>query len=169
MALLLIYYRNSKNSISNTFRNLILGTSVNIEKAIVSTTTSIVECKMKSIKFALLFGFLIWLIPFVAAFIIYPFHDSNRPLFESIMPVVVTCSTILFSIIYLKKVTENIFKEGLFIGIFWFVISIIIDMIMFSYGPMKMGFVEYIHDIGITYLIIPAVTTGFGYILQKRA
>lgn len=33
---------------------------------------------------------------------------------------------------------------------------------------MKMGFVDYVKDIGITYLIIPIVTIGFGFMLETR-
>jgi hypothetical protein len=36
-------------------------------------------------------------------------------------------------------------------------------------GPMKMSFADYMADIGLTYLIIPAVTFGLGYSLQKKA
>ncbi len=43
---------------------------------------------MKSVKKALLFGFLLWVIPFVIAFLIFPIRNSDRPLFESIMPIV---------------------------------------------------------------------------------
>jgi len=39
---------------------------------------------------------------------------------------------------------------------------------MFSKGPMTMPLIEYIKDIGLTYLLIPAVTIGFGYILDKK-
>lgn len=39
---------------------------------------------------AIFYGFLIWLIPFIVAFVIFPLRESARPLFESIMPVAVT-------------------------------------------------------------------------------
>lgn len=37
---------------------------------------------------------------------------------------------------------------------------------MFMEGPMKMSLVDYVMDIGLTYLIIPAVTVGFGYVMR---
>ena len=40
--------------------------------------------------------------------------------------------------------------------------------LLFSEGPMKMPFADYIKDIGLTYLIIPMVTLGFGYLLQQK-
>lgn len=62
-------------------------------------------------------GFLIWLIPFVVSFIIYPLKDDYRPLFESIMPVVIAIIVVIFSIIYFKKLDENFIKEGALIGV----------------------------------------------------
>lgn len=123
---------------------------------------------MKSIKKMLLYGFLIWLIPFVTAFSIYSIHESNRILFESIMPVVITICVVSFAYLYFKNVDKSFFKEGLLIGIIWFTICIAIDLPMFMQGPMKMTFSNYIMDIGLTYLIIPIIIFGFGYLLEKR-
>jgi hypothetical protein len=76
-----------------------------------------------------LFGFLIWLIPFVVSIIIFPFHQSNRPLFESIMPVTVTLCVVVFAILYFKKINA---------------------------------------DIGLTYLIMPTITVGMGWVLNGK-
>ena len=119
---------------------------------------------MKSIKKTLLYGFLIWLIPFVVAFLIFPIRESNRTLFESIMPIVITICVVFFANIYFKKLDKNFVKEGLLIGIIWLAISFSIDLAMFMQGPMKMSFVDYVMDIGLTYLIIPTITIGFGYL-----
>jgi len=50
------------------------------------------------------------------------------------------------------------------LGVVWLIISIVIDLTMFMQGPMKMGFADYLMDIGLTYFIIPTITIGFGYI-----
>jgi len=72
---------------------------------------------MRSIKSALFHGFLVWLIPFIFGFLLFPIHESDRILFESIMPVVVTISAVLFTFLYLKKQKSNYFKEGILLGI----------------------------------------------------
>ncbi len=125
---------------------------------------------MKQIKKALLYGFLIWLIPFVVAFMIFPIHESNRPLFESIMPVTITVAVVVFSILYFRKTEQAFLKEGLLLGAAWFTISLAIDLFMFlpASSPMHMPFPEYMMDIGITYLIIPVITTGFGYLKKSN-
>jgi hypothetical protein len=124
---------------------------------------------MKLTKLVFLYGFFVWLIPFIVAFLIFPIRETDRPLFESIMPVIVTLSVVVFSILYFRKVDTAFFKEGALLGIVWFLISVMIDLLMFSAGPMKMGIVDYFKDIGLTYLIIPFVTVGSGFIIQTKA
>lgn len=123
---------------------------------------------MKSIKLALIYGLLVWVIPFVVAFLVFPLRTSERPLFESIMPVAVTLAAVLFAVLYFKKVEAAFLKEGVLLGIVFFLVSVAIDLVMFSKGPMAMPFSDYVKDIGITYLLIPIITIGFGYILGKK-
>ena len=123
---------------------------------------------MKFPKTALVYGFFVWLIPFIIAFSIFTIRNEDRPLFESIMPVVVTIVTVVFANFYFKKVDKNFIKEGIVIGLLWLVISIVLDLILFMEGPMKMSFVDYIKDIGLTYLIIPTIIIGFCYFIKNR-
>jgi hypothetical protein len=124
---------------------------------------------MKSIKKALVYGFAVWVIPFVIAIMIFPIRISDRPLFESIMLFVVTLCVVSFSVLYLRDLQAGFLREGTLLGITWFVISIALDLLMFMpESPMKMGIVDYMKDIGLTYLIIPTITVGFGYLAEKR-
>ena len=116
-----------------------------------------------------LYGILIWLIPFVVSVLIFPFHETERPLFESIMPVVVTLCAAVFGVLYLRRTTGVFLREGIVIGLAWLVISLLIDLPLFSAGPMAMPLAEYVKDIGLTYLIIPVVTISLGYLLQSKA
>lgn len=113
----------------------------------------------------ILFGFLMWLIPFIVSFPIFTLRESNRALFESIMPVVVTISVVFLAILHLRKTGADFLKEGFIIGIVWYFICIVIDLLMFMWGPMKMSFGQYMADIGLTYVIIPTVTVGYGYLM----
>ncbi len=123
---------------------------------------------MYSLSKALIYGFLVWLIPFIVAFLVFSLHEDNRPLFESIMAVAVTVTVVVLAILYFRNVAANHLREGVYLGVIWFVISVVIDLVMFMYGPdeMRMTFGEYMSDIGVTYLIMPAITVGFGYVLE---
>ncbi len=123
---------------------------------------------MKSIKLTIIYGFLLWLIPFVVAFLIFPLRQSQSPLFETIMPITLTVCVVLFSILYFRKMQSGFLLESIKLGMIWLGISIVIDLFMFMWGPMKMSFINYMMDIGFTYLIFPIVTIGFGYLLEKK-
>ena len=123
---------------------------------------------MHSIKKALIFGVLVWAFPFVVSIVIYSIRQSNRVLFESIMPVIVAGSVVIFALLYFDNAKSVSVWEGLRLGLIWFVICFVIDLIMFSSGPMKMGFFDYLADIGVVYLMIPIITVGFSGSLCGR-
>jgi hypothetical protein len=89
---------------------------------------------MKSIKLVLLYGFLIWLIPFIVSILIFPIKISSPALFESIMPVVITICVVLFSILYFRKLEAGMLKEGIILGLIWFAISLVIDLLIFMWA-----------------------------------
>ena len=123
---------------------------------------------MVSVRRAAFFGFLIWLIPFVVGFAIFPLRESSRPLFESIMPVAVTLSAVVFGVSYFRHVSRRYVFEGLLVGLTWLAIAILIDApLMLLGGPMQMTVPEYLGDIGLTYAIIPLVTVGLGVALRS--
>jgi hypothetical protein len=107
------------------------------------------------------------IIPFVVAILIFPVRTAERPLFESIMPVALAAVTVLFAMLHFGRVANGSLREGVLLGIIWFAISVALDRVMFSEGPMKMDLVDYAKDIGVTYLMIPIITAGFGYLIEK--
>ncbi len=115
------------------------------------------------------FGLLIWLIPFLISFLLLSVRNENRVLFESIMPVVVVFAVVLFSLLYFKKIEKNWIQEGIIAGIIWFVISIVIDLFMFiPESSWHMDIIDYMMDIGLTYLIIIIIPVGYGLLLKKQ-
>jgi hypothetical protein len=85
------------------------------------------------------------------------------------MPVALTATTVAFGVLYFRKVEKAFLAEGLAIGVVWFVMSIAIDLPMFMAGPMRMDPMDYVKDIGVTYLLIPTITTGFGYLKKVNS
>jgi hypothetical protein len=123
---------------------------------------------MTSLRKALLYGVLVWLIAFLVAFVIFPIRQSNRPLFESIMPVVIAAAVAAFGVLYFRAVTRAFVLEGLCLGFLWLVISVAIDApLMLLGGPMKMTVGQYLADIGLTYLLMPVITLGLGMALKR--
>jgi hypothetical protein len=116
-----------------------------------------------------LFGLISWAVPFIVSLLIYPLRESQRPLFEAIMPVVVVICAVLLSIFYFSNLESGFLRDGVLLGVAWLIINLALDRLLFSQGPMKIALADYMKDIGITYLIIPTVTSGFGYIVHRRA
>ncbi|MEN6329112.1 MAG: hypothetical protein ABFC91_02340 [Methanobacteriaceae archaeon] len=113
----------------------------------------------------ILYGFILWLAPFVVSFFIYPLKTAGSPLFESIMPLVISLSVVVLAFLYLKNLERDYVKEGVVIGVSWFITSILIDLLLFlSPSAMQMSFSDYMMDIGITYLMIPFITVGMGFL-----
>ncbi len=103
-----------------------------------------------------IFGFIVWLILFLVSLVIFPIRTTMRPLFESIMHVVLTLVVVILAYYYLRDIEVNLKKEGIIIGLAWFLINIAIDLIMFlPASPMQMNLTDYMMDIGLTYVMIP--------------
>lgn len=123
---------------------------------------------MAALGKAILFGFLVWLAAFVAAFLIFPIRESSRPLFESIMPVVLTSASAGLAVAYFRGVARDFAREGVLLGCVWMAMNLLIDApLMLVGGPMKMTLPDYLADIGITYLVIPVVTIGMGLACER--
>ncbi len=122
---------------------------------------------MKSLKLAISYGFLIWLLPFIVSVLIFFLHATERTLFESIMAVVLVFFVVLFTNLYFKK-HEKSLREGVFLAVTWILISLSFDFLFFIAGPARMNINDYIKDIGLTYLIIPIITLGFIYLPKVK-
>jgi hypothetical protein len=105
-------------------------------------------------------GLLVWLLPFVVAFLVFPFRESWRALFESVMAVSVTVTAVWFGLVYLRRLPVVAVQDGVLVGVLWWLMCVAIDLPLFSAGPMTMTLGDYMADIGLTYVSIPAVTIG---------
>ncbi|MCJ7776749.1 MAG: hypothetical protein MUP16_00295 [Sedimentisphaerales bacterium] len=123
---------------------------------------------MKFLTKILLYGFLVWAVPFVTSVLIFPLKSSNRALWESIMPNVIAITTVVFAVLYLRRLQKNFLRDAISAGVIWLGVSLTLDLLLFMEGPMKMTFIDYMSDIGLTYVMVPVITTGFGYLLEKH-
>ncbi len=115
----------------------------------------------------LVYGFLLWLVPFLVSVAMNSLHKSQPFFFQSIMAVVLSLAGMFFIVVYLSSVKKNFFHESVMLGIFWLLLNIIFDIVILV--PMKnMNLVQYITDIGLRYITIPIMSTGFGYYLERH-
>ncbi|MFC1482092.1 hypothetical protein ACFL6E_07615 [Candidatus Neomarinimicrobiota bacterium] len=119
---------------------------------------------LQSMKKALLFGFLVWLVPFITGFLAWPVH--GQPAFETILALALTGSGLVFATLYYRSIERITRCEGVRLGALWFAISLVIDLLMFmpASSRMHMSFSAYMFDIGLTYLIYPMITIAVTFL-----
>lgn len=99
-------------------------------------------------------AFASWLIPFVCGFLAFPIKNTNQPLFETIMMLIVLITAgALFQFYFRGRLASM--REGLYVGLLWTAVNLILDYPMFAYGPMKMSVGAYYSEIGLVYLVYP--------------
>ena len=117
----------------------------------------------------LLFGFLSWLIPFLASIPFYSMQGGllvDVFLFKSIMIVVGSLVGTVLMVVLFLRIREGYLREGIFIGFSWLVINWVMDGLVLL--PMSgMDAATYFSQIGIRYLVIPIIAIGMGFVLER--
>jgi len=118
----------------------------------------------------LLYGFFAWLIPFVASIFFYTKEGGLRTdifFFKTIMIIVGSISGAILLISYFKKINIGYLKEGVYVGITWFVINILLDLLVLI--PMTgMAISDYFFQIGLRYLVMPVMSIMVGVALENK-
>lgn len=126
--------------------------------------------KIKKYLKNFLYGFFTWVIPFAASFFFYTKNGKltiNIFLFKSIMIVVGSISTAFLLMSYFKKIDASYFKEGIIVGILWFSMNILLDLLVLI--PMSgISIPDYFTQIGLRYLVIPAMSITVGTALANK-
>ena len=119
-------------------------------------------------KLAILYGIIIWAFVLIISLVISPLHSSERPLFVSIIPVALVLAVTVASIKYFQNSKKKNLMAGLYLGLIWLGISLGLDLLLFSWRPMRMTVADYLKDIGAIYSLIPILTTAFGYMYEQN-
>ncbi len=122
---------------------------------------------MKRILKILLFGSLVWLILFIIGFLIFPLYQSQNLLFKTIMVIAGALVGMGMLILYYRKVESNFTLEGIWVGVIWLAVNIILDLIVLV-GIFENPLGEYFIGTGLRYLNIPVMSIGVGLILDSK-
>ncbi len=116
------------------------------------------------------FAFAAWVVPFAASVCVYPLKSEHRPFFEMIMSLVLTANTAFLAVVYLRRVAGRHLLHAARVGLIWMLANWLLDLLMFTSGPMQMSFRQYAADIAGAYFVIPVITTAIGVAaLPKRS
>ncbi len=118
----------------------------------------------------ILYGFLAWLIPFVTSIFFYTREGVltiDVFLFKTIMIVVGSTSAAFLLVSYFKKIDTRYLKEGIIVGLTWFGINILLDLLVLI--PMSgMSVADYFMQIGLRYLVMPVMSIMVGASLANK-
>jgi len=106
------------------------------------------------------FGFVVWLIPTLITLLLSFLNEIF--FFDVISAVSIALTVTVLSYIYFKDEGVHYVKEGMIIGLIWLIISIVLDIILILLGVTKLTLVQYSVYVAPLYVIIPAITIGFG-------
>jgi hypothetical protein len=114
---------------------------------------------------------LTWLVPFLIA---VPFYGKNGTLlidlmlFKSIMIVVATITAAMLMVWFFRAVTTAYTREAVITGLVWLFVNWVLDTIVLV-GLLGMTPLDYITQIGVRYLMIPAMVIAAGIIADDTA
>jgi uncharacterized membrane protein YpjA len=116
------------------------------------------------------YGFLSWLIPFACSFLFYTREGRllvDAGLFKSIMVAIGSISAAFLLVAYFRGVRARYRKEGIVVGLSWLAMNIVLDLAILV--PMSgMPVSDYLAQIGLRYLAIPAMSIAVGAALANR-
>ena len=109
---------------------------------------------------------LTWLVPFLASI---PFYGKNGTLlidstvFKSTMIVVATITAAILMVWFFREVRNSYTRESVITGLVWLVVNWVLDALVLV-GLLGMAPPDYITQIGLRYLMIPAMVIAAGII-----
>ena len=116
-----------------------------------------------------LFGaFLTWLIPFVCAL---PFYGPDgllidQQLFKSLMIVVGSVTAAILIVRLFQTIEKDYTREAIVTGIVWLFANWVLDLIVLV-GLFGMTLPDYATQIGLRYLVIPAMVIAAGVVADE--
>ncbi|AFV23869.1 hypothetical protein Mpsy_1662 [Methanolobus psychrophilus R15] len=116
------------------------------------------------------YGFLSWLVPFITSLFFYTREGElaiDIFFFKSIMIVVGSVTAAFLIVSYFKAINVDYLKEGVVLGLTWFGINILLDLMVLI--PMSgMSLEDYFAQIGLRYVVIPVMCITVGAALKNK-
>lgn len=109
-----------------------------------------------------------WLIPTLVTAILIYFPKTASYVFDVLTAVTVTISVAAFSYLYFSDIKANFIKEGVLLGVAWLIISVVLDIVLVILGVNKISLFEYAVMVLPLYVIIPAITIGYGLYIDQN-
>jgi uncharacterized membrane protein YpjA len=113
------------------------------------------------------YGFIVWVVPYVSAIPLLGLMESDQIFFKTLMIVIGGLVGAICAALYFIKVEKDYLKEGVWLGVVWLLVNWLLDFVALL--PLsKMPYLQYFKEIGLRYLVMPAMTIPLGYVLSRK-
>ncbi|OWT33701.1 hypothetical protein BGI41_00990 [Methanobrevibacter sp. 87.7] len=113
-------------------------------------------------KTATIMSIILYFLVYICSNITNGAINVDLPIFKTYMPVWVIFWSLVFGIIYIRGLPDNELAEGLVLGVYFIIISMILDIFKSTFIS-HIPFTEYVCKIAYIYLFYPIITTSLGY------
>ena len=113
------------------------------------------------------YGLIVWVVPFISAIPLLGLMERDPIFFKTLMIVIGGATDAVCAVLYFNKVEKDYLKEGIVLGVVWIVLNWLLDF-AFLLPLSKMPYGQYFAEIGLRYIVMPAMTVSIGYILSKK-
>lgn len=111
------------------------------------------------------FGLIVWLIPTIVTY--FAADTGSVQFFDFVASAAIAGSAVVLSFLYFKDITSHFIREGIILAAVWLVITLVLDVVLIFLGISKTSLLEYAITVVPLYVIIPAITIGFGLYLDQ--
>ncbi len=113
------------------------------------------------------YGFIVWVVPYVSAIPLLGLMQSDPTYFKTLMIVIGGITGAICVALYFIRVEKDYLKDSIVTGVVWLVLNWLLDFVALL--PLsKMPYLQYFREIGLRYLVMPAMTIPLGYVLSKK-
>lgn len=121
------------------------------------------------LKIAIIYGVTSWILIYIISNFLSPFIIDNVPYIDLTIPITIIVVTTFFGILYIRNYDDNEVVEGFKIGIVFFIVDLICDMLFFIVpGNTNVIVDNYpLHLISMV-ILIPLITTFLGYLAHMK-
>ena len=113
-------------------------------------------------------GVLAWLVPFLLSLALSPLRQANAAMFTTVMFLILVVTSGALLVYFFRRRPVRL-RVAVLVGAFWMVISLALDSLVFSRGPMRMSALAYFSEIGLAYLVFPALALVAALLAKHEA
>jgi uncharacterized membrane protein YpjA len=113
------------------------------------------------------YGAVVWVVPYISAIPLLGLMQTDPIFFKTLMIVIGGITGAVCVSLYFPKVEKDFLKDGIVLGLVWLIVNWLLDFAALL--PLsKMPYGQYFAEIGLRYLVMPAMTIPIGYVLSKK-